>query len=111
LLSTFITSISTYQFVVPDVCVLDSEQAGNWTRFINSSCRPNVKTWANYVGKRHVVFFQALKEIGPEEELFFSYGQGYFEAAAFECRCDVLDRPHMPREVPQEAKKQKKSNK
>lgn len=25
--------------------VLDSERAGNWTRFMNSSCEPNCEVW------------------------------------------------------------------
>ena len=82
-------SNSLYRFEIPDVCVVDSERAGNWTRFINSHCsRPNVKPWGEFIGKRHVILFQALRDIGPEEELTFSYGSRYFEKAGFKCACD-----------------------
>lgn len=89
-------SSSLYRCKIPNFCVVDAERAGNWTRFINSHCRPNVKLWGETIGKRHVILFQALKDIGPEEEIAFNYGRGYFEKAGFECACDAHKRPHMP---------------
>ncbi|KAK3686651.1 hypothetical protein LTR37_019582 [Vermiconidia calcicola] len=99
------SSSSLYCFVIPQTCVVDAEKAGNWTRFVNSSCKPNVKPWADFVGKRHVIVFQALKDIGPEEEVVFDYGKAYFEKAGFECACDAHDRPHMPGQKEPKAKK------
>lgn len=78
---------SLYRFEIPGVCVVDAERAGNWTRFINSSCRLNVKTFGDFVGKRHIILFQALKDIGAEEELCFNYGSSYFKRAGFGCGC------------------------
>lgn len=92
------TSSSLYRIWIPDTCIIDAEKAGNWTRFINSSCRPNVKPWGEFLGKRHVVMFQALRDIGPEEELTFQYGSAYFEQAGFLCRCGAHKEPHMPGE-------------
>ena len=85
---------SLYCFTIPNLCVIDAERAGNWTRFINSSCRPNVSCEAAVIGKRHVVLFSALKDIGPEEELTFNYGPGYFKDAGFDCDCGVRKGPH-----------------
>jgi len=42
--------------------------------------------------------FQALRDIGPEEEIVFNYGRRYFEEAGFECRCGEVARAHMPGE-------------
>ena len=88
---------STYRFEIPGAgCAIDAQSSGNWTRFINSHCRPNVKPWGESVGKRHVVLFQALREIGPEEEIVFDYGARYFEKAGFLCGCDALEKAHLP---------------
>lgn len=92
------SSDSLYRIWIPETAIIDAEKAGNWTRFINSSCRPNVKPWGEFVGKRHVVLFQALRDIGPEEELVFQYGAKWFEKAGFLCRCGVSEEAHMPGE-------------
>lgn len=44
-LRPFEAEASPFRFEIPGVGVVDSERAGNWTRFINSHCRPNVKPW------------------------------------------------------------------
>ena len=80
---------SRYQFEIPGICVVDAEKAGNWTRFINSHCRPNVKPWGASIGRREVIVFQALRDIGPEEEIVFDYGKKYFEKAGFACGCSA----------------------
>lgn len=90
------SSASLYRCEIPNVCAVDAERAGNWTRFINSHCRPNVKLWGEFVGKRHVILFQALRDIGPEEEILFNYGSWYFERAGFKCECDAHKLPHTP---------------
>lgn len=64
-----------YKYVIPMKCVLDAEKAGNWIRFINSPCEPNLYCRPAVIGKRAVVLFQAKSDIGPEEELTFSYAQ------------------------------------
>lgn len=88
---------SLYVFEVPHRCLIDAGEAGNWTRFINSSCRPNVSCTATIVGKRHVIVFQADKDIGPEEELTFNYGPDYFRNAGLLCACSARKKPHKPR--------------
>ena len=92
---------SLYRFEIPGVCAIDAQSCGNWTRFVNSACgsRANVSAWTDTVGKRHIVFYQASKDIGPEEELLVNYGNLYFKKAGFKCDCGALKRPHMPAEV------------
>ena len=90
---------SLYRFEIPGVCAIDAEPCGNWTRFVNSSCAPNVSAWTDTVGKRHTVFFQAMRDIGPEEELTFQYGKQYFRAAGLLCECGVVKRGHLPGEA------------
>ncbi|GAB1740008.1 hypothetical protein NU219Hw_g4932t1 [Hortaea werneckii] len=87
---------SLYRLWIPGTAIIDAERAGNWTRFINSSCRPNVKVWGESVGKKQVVLFQAIREIGPEEEITFQYGAKYFLEAGLECRCGVVEGGHLP---------------
>ncbi|KJY00659.1 hypothetical protein TI39_contig320g00008 [Zymoseptoria brevis] len=88
---------SLYAFELPTACRLDSLRVGNWTRFVNSSCKPNVRARAATVGKRHVILFQAAKNIGPGEELRINYGGMYFQQAGLLCKCDANDGPHMPK--------------
>lgn len=63
---------------------------------MNSSCQPNVRVWGESVGKKQVVLFQAIREIGPEEEITFQYGAKYFLEAELECRCGVVEGGHLP---------------
>jgi len=58
-----IRDVSLYRFDIPGMCMIDASAASDWYRFINSSCAPNVKCWADFVGGYHVVLFQALREI------------------------------------------------
>jgi hypothetical protein len=92
-------SKSLYVFQIADgvyKCDIDSEKSGNWTRFVNSHCRPNVHAWPRCVGRRHVIVFEALRDIGAEEELTFFYGKNYFNAAGFDCTCSAYKTPHVP---------------
>ncbi|KAK7180346.1 set and ww domain protein [Paraphaeosphaeria sporulosa] len=91
------TQQSLYWLPIPGQCAIDAERKGNWTRFMNSSCKPNVKVWGETLGKRHVVLFQTLKNIAAGDELTFQYGKAYFERAGIECLCDAHDgEPYMP---------------
>ena len=94
--TTSTASTSLYRLWIPGTAIIDAERAGNWTRFVNSSCRPNVRVWGESVGKRQVVLFQALREIGPQEELTFQYGARYFVDAGLVCRCGVGEGGHLP---------------
>lgn len=82
---------SLYCFHFAGRCILDAGKAGNWTRFVNSSCEPNVQAVTEAVGKRRTMLFRARKNIGPEEELTINYGKSYFKRAGFPCKCLVCE--------------------
>ncbi len=49
--------------------MIDGAQGGNSARWVNHSCEPNCE--AKQEGSR--VFFQALRDLEPGEELFIDY--------------------------------------
>ncbi|SAL87290.1 nuclear protein SET [Caballeronia arvi] len=59
----------TFFFELDDGRVIDGAQGGNSARWVNHSCEPNCE--AEQQGSR--VFFQALQDIEPGEELFVDY--------------------------------------
>ncbi|KAK4191090.1 hypothetical protein QBC35DRAFT_448708 [Podospora australis] len=69
---------------------------GNWTRFMNHSCLPNVKVLQRQCGGIRVVAFQARHHIPAGQELTISYGSEYFDAAEppLQCRCARSPQPH-----------------
>ncbi len=79
---------------------VDAERKGNWTRFINSHCVPNVKVWSTMCGKRHMLLLQTTRDIEEKEELYISYGRSYFESLGILCCCSAQDEPHLPPLVP-----------
>lgn len=57
---------------------IDSEKAGNYTRFINHSDFPNLESVAAYFeGAMHIIF-RALRDIEVGEELTYDYGDIYW---------------------------------
>ncbi|MDR5752377.1 MULTISPECIES: SET domain-containing protein-lysine N-methyltransferase [unclassified Caballeronia] len=59
----------TFFFDLDDGRVIDGAQGGNSARRVNHSCEPNCE--AEQRGRR--VFFHALRDIEPDEELFIDY--------------------------------------
>jgi SET domain-containing protein len=59
----------TFYFDLDDGRVIDGAQGGNSARWVNHSCAPNCETEQD--GSR--VFFHALRDIAPGEELFIDY--------------------------------------
>ncbi len=60
----------TFYFALDEGGVIDGKIDGNSARWINHSCAPNCE--AEEVKGR--VYIHALRDIGPEEELFYDYG-------------------------------------
>ncbi|PRF74816.1 SET domain-containing protein-lysine N-methyltransferase [Burkholderia multivorans] len=60
----------TFYFALEEGGVIDGKVNGNSARWINHSCAPNCE--AEEVGGR--VYIHALRDIEPEEELFYDYG-------------------------------------
>ena len=60
----------TFYFHIDDKHVIDGQQGGNSSRWINHSCKPNCE--ADEDGGR--VFIKTLRNIKAGEELFYDYG-------------------------------------
>lgn len=60
----------TFYFALDDGTVIDGKVNGNSARWINHSCAPNCE--AQEVNGR--VFIHAIRNIKPDEELFYDYG-------------------------------------
>jgi hypothetical protein len=79
----------TFYFDLDDGRVIDGGQGGNSARWVNHGCAPNCE--AEQDGSR--VFFHALRDIAPGEELFIDYQlfvEGRTTAALkklYACRC------------------------
>lgn len=59
----------TFYFHLDDGHVIDAKYNGNWARWVNHSCEPNVE--AEQEGRR--IFLTAMRNIEPGEELFYDY--------------------------------------
>ena len=58
--------------------VIDAEEKGNFTRFINHSYEPNLTSrWIISEGVGHIIFF-ANRTIMPGEQLTYDYGPNYW---------------------------------
>jgi len=74
-------NIYCFEYPVPDErdrnFVIDAEQ-GNFTRFINHSYKPNLKSAYAFIdGFYHLIFF-SLRDIQKGEQLSFEYGPSYW---------------------------------
>jgi len=70
----------TFLFDAEDNMYIDGGVGGNWSRFINHSCKPNCE--AVQEGRR--IFIETTRAIRPGEELYYDY-------------CITLDEPHNAR--------------
>jgi uncharacterized protein len=79
----------TFYFALDDGRVIDGKVDGNSARWINHSCAPNCE--AEEIDGH--VFIHALRDIEPDEELFYDYGLVIDERQTkklkkeYECRC------------------------
>jgi SET domain-containing protein len=79
------TSRSKYLFEINSKKTIDGRDRSNKARYINHSCRPNAET----VIHRGRIFIFAIKNIKPGEEIFYDYGEEYWEEhmGKHRCRC------------------------
>ncbi|KAK4446558.1 hypothetical protein QBC34DRAFT_411438 [Podospora aff. communis PSN243] len=77
---------------------IDAAVHGNWTRFVNSHCEPNVRATVEMVGGVLFVTFTAARELEGGGQLFVSYGPGYFwgENGEGTCECGWKEGKHLP---------------
>ncbi|KAH7628268.1 hypothetical protein B0T09DRAFT_268277 [Sordaria sp. MPI-SDFR-AT-0083] len=80
--------------------LVDASKMGNWTRFMNSSCDPNVGERIMQIGKVRVIAFFANKMLKSGDELCIYYGDDYFNGHGLLCSCDeIAGGPHDPSAV------------
>lgn len=76
--------------------IIDAGNMGNWTRFMNSSCNPNVGECIMQIGKVRVIAFFANKTLKNGDELCIYYGDDYFTGHGMMCSCDEFEGEHDP---------------
>ena len=69
-----------------DLAIISSAVQGNWTRYINHSCRPNTVFEADYVGGRQRQSIFSARPIEMFEVLTIDYGDGYWHIGRL-CQC------------------------
>lgn len=63
-------------------------QFGNWTRFINHSCQPNVNFYYLVLGDRVITVIYAAQDVSIFEEITVDYGEGYWRSRPhLSCHC------------------------
>lgn len=85
-----------YIFVINELAEVSANECGNFTRFVNHHCRPNITARIAMYGKRQVILYEATREIKPGEQLFVDYGTSYFSLPEYPCKCDAKDGDHLP---------------
>lgn len=89
-----------YLFEFDDKVLCDASQFGNWTRFMNHHCNPNVAAMDFTYARRKVIGFRTTRRIEKGQQLFIWYGVEYFQGNDLWCRCSAEQGEHMPRDSP-----------
>lgn len=81
------TLMSRYLFDLENGWTIDGALHGNTARYVNHSCMPNGE--ARIEGGR--IFFYAIRDIMPDEEITIDYGEEYFDEfiKPFGCKCSL----------------------
>lgn len=74
--------------------VINARRKGNATRFLNHSCKPNIKHIDVFICRDRlpVIAFFALTDIKKDSQLFVDYGQGYWKkmnTRGIFCHCGI----------------------
>ncbi|POS79635.1 set-domain histone methyltransferase-5 [Diaporthe helianthi] len=88
--------IDHYQFTLSGIAFISATEAGNWTRFVNHNCNPNVTVGDDMYGRRRAIVFTSNRAIAAGEQLSINYGDHYFEPLRIDCTCDAHAGPHQP---------------
>ncbi|KAL8713826.1 MAG: hypothetical protein Q9225_006690 [Loekoesia sp. 1 TL-2023] len=71
--------------------LIDAQVYGNWTRYINASCKPSLKFVPAIVGTRYRMMVVTTRDINIFEELTIGYGDDYWlESDTRMCECNEL---------------------
>lgn len=66
---------TAYLFDLENGTTIDGSPEWNMARYVNYSCMPNVE--AELDEEEHRIFFNAIRDIEPGEELTIDYGEEY----------------------------------
>lgn len=81
----FFPNVNDYCFMYPREWIaykaftIDSQQQGNFTRFINHSDSPNLESVAIFHGGIFHIIVRTIRDISAEEELTYDYGDIYWQ--------------------------------
>ncbi|GLB14197.1 hypothetical protein AtubIFM61612_001622 [Aspergillus tubingensis] len=68
-----------------EIAVICPMEYGNFTRFINHSCRPNTTFERRTIGNRATMTVEVVRDIQPFEELTINYGWEYWKGRTCIC--------------------------
>ncbi|KAI3400084.1 hypothetical protein diail_4622 [Diaporthe ilicicola] len=85
-----------YIFLLDGAAEVTCREYGNFTRFVNHHCNPNVNARLGMYGKRRAIFYTTNRDIKQGEQIFISYGREYFKGSKIFCKCDGHDGDHLP---------------
>ncbi|KAJ0107487.1 hypothetical protein J7T55_007676 [Diaporthe amygdali] len=85
-----------YIFYFNEAADVSAYQYGNITRFVNHHCKPNITAQLVMYGRRRVIVYTANQDIQTGDQVFVSYGRGYFEYSKTWCKCDNVEGNHLP---------------
>ncbi|KAL6722081.1 hypothetical protein ACLMJK_001186 [Lecanora helva] len=68
-----------------DIASISAKTWGNWTRFINHSCKASTYFVGRMIGNRARMLVKAERDIDIFEELTVDYGSGYWNGMVCEC--------------------------
>lgn len=83
---TYSLAMTPPHAVSPALAIIDAARYGNWTRFINHSCRPSTLFFTDTIAGRLGMFVRSMRDINMFEELTIDYGQDYFTRSK-DCAC------------------------
>ncbi|KAG6364242.1 hypothetical protein INS49_005841 [Diaporthe citri] len=92
----YVDATDSYIFTIEGEFVITAKDYGNWTRFVNHHCDPNVSAAVGMYGHRRSVIFRANRDIAAGEQLCIHYGENYFSNLGINCSCDANAAPHQP---------------
>lgn len=70
-----------------DNITIDPAVRGNWTRYMNHSCRQAANFVNRFVGDKKLTLVVACRDIQFGEEITVHYGADYWKAALYGCAC------------------------
>lgn len=68
---------------------VDAAKLGNWTRYVNHSCKPNTEFIPVTIGHLQYVAVKAIRPVEFGQQLTVDYGDIYFQGFDYGCKCGL----------------------